>query len=499
MQINSNIRELLLEPMLKGQLLVEVDEFVLETADGPVELAATMRCDEGDRIRVDIRDREGRDLSGFFPKKTEFTKEDTLAAKGTIGGKVRIRIEGIWPPSNWSHPIVGVVATTTARLSAGLIRIPSAGLDELPSAFIKQYVEHLHSGGGIDFTCEIPETEEQEYEHLAVFSGTKLKFRNTSRVWSENHSFWGEYSGWKTVSWDGQACDGTFSLMQDGDDLKVGFKHKATNVDEAKSRAEALFFAIGYTHAINPWSNYLQVREGGRIIDEQMRPIRLEQGAFVPLWERHGHGSDAPTKLIAAVAKWFIDLPEKARKDLVHAYWVFRSADHDRTPPPAQMAMIGAVIEGLFDTSKTSKEPESLVKLREDAIEWLKKVESEGGETERSGFARQLAGYIEDWNPQSRRVAWMDTFRPLFPGRDEWLDKVFSIYKKHRNPPAHGDFVSATKVPLETLQARGLLAGFVNLVIAAKAGYEGPILESPFADNLLELKLGSSSKTESDS
>ena len=41
---------------------------------------------------------------------------------------------------------------------------------------------------------------------------------------------------------------------------------------------------------------------------------------------------------------------------------------------------------------------------------------------------------------------------------------------------------------MEILRARGRLAGFVNLVIAAKAGYEGPILESPFGDAVIDLK-----------
>ena len=208
----------------------------------------------------------------------------------------------------------------------------------------------------------------------------------------------------------------------------------------------------------------------------------------MPLRERHGHEyPDAPSKLIASVAQWIYGLPERDRNELSHAFWVFRSADHERTPPPAQMAMIGAVVEGLFDAGKPSEAPVSFKQLHDEAVNWARQAETSSGDPERRGFAKRLAGYLTAWKHQDRRVAWSDTFGPLFSESEAWLERIFSLYQKHRHPAAHGDFVASTKAPRKMLHARGRLAGFVNLVIAAKAGYEGPILESPFGDAVMEL------------
>lgn len=482
MQIDSTVRDLLLDPLLRKELSVEIDEFELVSTDGPLSLDATLQCDRGN-LRISLRDPQGRKLADLFPQGREFGSEDTTTATGNLGGQFPVRITGIWPPATSTTRPIGAGSTSSAEVLVERIEIPATGCSALSSDELAALIGADESG-----TDQRPAADgSTEIEHVAIFADTELKFRNTGIKRTEEHQFWGKSSEEKLISWDGDAVDGTFSLRQQGDHLKVGLRHIADAAD-AQKRAGALFSAIGYTHAICPWPCYVQVRENGRIIAEHLRAVWPSQGSFFPLRRRHAlQDPECPTKLIASVANWLSELDDDLRKDTEHALWVFRDADNEDTPPPVQMAMIGAVIEGLFDGGSRSEVPESFKGLRNDAIAWARKIELTDENHERRGFAKRMVGYLRSWNYQDRRTQWKETFGRLFPGRDEWLDDVFTAYQAHRNPPAHGDFIAAQE-PMEILRARGRLAGFVNLVIAAKAGYEGPILESPFGDAVIDLK-----------
>lgn len=88
-----------------------------------------------------------------------------------------------------------------------------------------------------------------------------------------------------------------------------------------------------------------------------------------------------------------------------------------------------------------------------------------------------------------RRVRWACVFQPLFLGRKDWLNETFEIFQANRNPTAHGRFSTAmARDGVDLIHAIGRLSGFVNLVIAAKAGYKGPILESTSDDRVIHLE-----------
>lgn len=468
MQIHSDVRKVLVDPVLRRNLSAAVDDFVLDTADGPIPLIASIRCEgDADEIRLELRDSEARDLRKFFPAKNHFGRGDTLSATGTLAGKLRIKLVEIWPPAKTCSTHTRTLQTSSATVKVSQIEVEP----ELRT-------RDSESPGSIEF------------EHLFILANTKLEFRNTAQNRTVAHPFWGTSSETATVSWDGTAFDGSFSIIQDEEHLKVGFRHQASTIEEAKSRADALLSAIGYALAINPWPSYVRVSASGQRIEEAVRSLDPAQGKMVPLRERQAvENPDAPTNLIASVAEWIHALSPEEREDVTHALWVFRSADHRAAPAPVKLAMIGAIIEGLFTASQTEILPSEFTDLRNEAVGWANDVAAKSCNPERSALAKRLANYLRNWSYLDRRTAWKMAFAPLFPANDAWLNEMFDLFQKRRNSPAHGDFVASMNSDSHKLISDlGRLAGFVNLVIAAKAGYRGPILASTYDDEVIMLK-----------
>lgn len=151
--------------------------------------------------------------------------------------------------------------------------------------------------------------------------------------------------------------------------------------------------------------------------------------------------------------------------------------------------MIEVVIEALFTASDSATPPEAFTTLKSEAVEWAYEIRNSGGDTDRVQLAKRLGGYLKGWSYRDRRVAWKETFSPLFPDREEWLNEIFELHRDFRNPSAHGDFAATMAGDgIELIHALGRLSGFVNLVVAAKAGYKGPILESTSADRVFQLR-----------
>lgn len=489
MFIDDDIRKLLLDPMLNGSLMLPVDNFVLHAAEGPVSLAATLTIEPGGELfRIEVRDSEGRDLRSFFRAGNKVSVEDTLNASGVLGNRLRIDFNRIWPPSSSTTRPIGDVKASSAILKPEEIALPPSTFDSRTHEETKELLRKLNphrSPPSDDETGKAP-----RYEHVAILANTKLRFSNKGTQWKEEHPFWGERSGSKFDSWDGTALDGEYSIRQSGLHLEIGFRHDGDDDDEADRRFLALLQTVAYTHAIFPWPTFVQGRRDGRVMKRRLKPVHQIQGKIIPLRESDHYSSpNSPTHLIAAVAGLFHNLPAKEKGKLNDAMWVFRGADSEAAPSPLQMAMICSVIEGFrSELFQAQAPPAAFKEVRDEALEWINGIEAASTCPERTGMIKRLKSRTKDWNYNDRRVEWEDAFLPLFPDRKAWVMEVFKLFNKHRHGPAHGSYGSITNGdPHEVLDAIGRLAGFVNIVIAARAGYQGPILESPFADRRIQL------------
>ncbi len=467
MQVDPVVREHLLDPVLAGSLSVHLDDFVLKTPSQDVPLVASMTSATGrNGFEVRLRDGAGRDLRQFFPRKSKYDPSDTVEASGIAEGAVPISIRRIWPPSRSITRPIGQPKTSRAFCRVSAIEVLSD--DEDASSLFDNKSPFTHS-------------------HLAIFANVELQFRNGSARVHEDHGFWGKRSESKFASWDGSAFGGEFSIRQAGNHLEVGLRHAAVDAKEACARFEALLLAVSYTHGINPWPVYERTKERGRIISQRIWPRSQLQGSFTPLRERHGFEyPSAPTDLIRAVAEWSASLPEGERANLNHQLWVLRNADHPCAPIPTQLTMIGAIVEGLSQPAEEIARPPAFDAIKKDVLAWAKAEAECPDDQERAAEARGLIGYLKGWKHESRRRLWNAAFEPLFPGKEKWVKEIFKLYQAHRHSPAHGDFVKSTSGdPHALLEAQGRLSAFINAVIAAKAGYCGPLVESTCGDALV--------------
>jgi hypothetical protein len=493
MPINPKVRKLLVDPLLRRDLSIVVDDFELEVESGPISLGTRITLEEGDyRFRLELRDPQGRDLMKLFPWRSPMSATEFFNGRGTIGNELEVRLVGVQPPCQSTTKPIGVVRASTAVTHFARIELPPDGSDLLTfDEFSERY------GGPSKGPETSPEPEEGEFyrkewdhSHLALFADTKAIFRNASRTRELEHPYWGRTRGSDMVSWDGDLFDGRFSLLDEGGHLLVGFHFPTREGDDPEQQANALYAAVGYVHAINPWPGYVCIRKRGRLVDHHLRSTRPIQGKWKPLSGRQRiQDEETPTRLIEAVATWLYSLGDREREDISTALWAFRSADQPGIPAPVKLATLGAVIERLFTSRAPSPPPDAFLSFRSEVIEWARTIERDAAGTEREGFAKRLAGYLNSWGYHDRRTTWLEAFGPLFPGRLEWLGEIYRLYQKHRHAPAHGDFAATMAHDgSDLIHAIGRLSGFVNLVIAANAGYKGPILESTSADTVIHLR-----------
>lgn len=495
MGIDRHVNKWLLEPLLRRDLSITVDDFELEGVSGAIPLGARVTLEEGgSRFRLELRDPEGRDLMKLFPWKNGMSAEDFFTGTGTVGNQLRVQLTGIQPPHQCTTSSIGAVTSSTAVTHFARIGLPADGSDLLTSEeFSKKFANPAKEKKPEPPQEKESESHQKDWEHLrvALFADTKALFQNTSRTREEEHPYWGKTSSTNAVSWDGDFFGGRFSLLDKSGHLQVGFHFPERESENPEEQAKALFSAVGYVYGIDPWPSFVSNRDRGRLVDHHLRCTRPTQGKWLPLSKRIAHENvEAPTELITSVAHWFYGLDETIRKDVSTALWVFRGADNRNVPTPVKLSMIGAVIESLFTVCDEIPVPEEFRKLREDAVSWARQeIKSAGEDSLRGGFAKRLVGHLGNFSYTDRRVKWLSVFEPLFPGRDEWLNETFKLYQAHRNPAAHGRFAAAMeRNGVDLIHAIGRLSGFVNLVIAAKAGYKGPILESTSDDKVIHLK-----------
>lgn len=487
MHIEDNVCKLLLDPILAGALNIAIDEFVLNTEDGPIQLAASLHAEQIDEsFRLEVRDSEGRDLSQFFTRKNKLTEEDTLSGTGVIGHTIRVEFQKIWPPTSSTIRPVGDVQTSSAVVAFSNLVLPPSSADSRTHEEIRELLNQLNPHRAPHPSIENPEPA--EHEQLAIFANTNLKFTNCGTEWTESHPFWGQIRGVRGSTWEGTALGGIYSLRQAGENLEVGFR---CDGDEARLKFDALLQAVAYTHAIFPWPSYILRRRNGGIKEQSFKLVRQIQGDMIPLRKSDGYLNPlAPTNLIGSTANYFFSLPQDEKDEVIRALWVFRGADSDQAPAPLQIAMICSVIEGLR-TRLFQKQtpPQEFTDCKEETLAWIEKLANPLNNIERATAIRRLKAMVDNWNYQDRRVEWNDAFHRLFPGRESWVGEMYALFQKYRHGPAHGQYGGIAKGdPHKNLDAIGRLAGFVNIIIAAMAGYKGPILESPYADSRIDLE-----------
>lgn len=476
MPTDTDIRKFLIDPALAGTLSVPLDRFILHAKDGDIELAASLKCNpEGKGFILELRDDEGRDISKFFLQKTHYSELDGIKAGGLLDGRFPVEFTNLLPPRRSTRTLIGVPKSSRATIITTKIQIPVHSHDHIP--------EEIVTPSDVENT--VP------YSHFAIFRNTKLKMANKGVKENKWHPFLGESSIEHEDVWIGEIPRGECCLHQSGDHLEIHLRHRAMNDEDAMKVFWCLINSISMIHCILPWVSYRQHRRDGILLERELGlPGTIPQGRFEIFRKRDVRIDSATERLLGLLSELFYTSTDKHRQRLCRLLWVFRGADMNTAPFPTQLIGVCIVVEGLVELllEKRILPPEDFLVFRAEASEWAESRHTE------NPHAKRLAGYIKGWSFQDRRTSWHAAFDPLFPGKQDWLNELFRIFNTYRHGLAHGNFDRIlTDDSHGDLQALGRLAGFVNLVFAAMSGFEGSLLESPFADERIEL-IGSETK-----
>lgn len=470
MSLDSSIREFLLNPALAGTLSAPLDRFILHAKDGDIELSAHLHCNpEGKGFVLEIRDNQGRDISGFFERKSNYSEFDGIAAHGWLDGRFPIEFTKLVNPSQSTRTLIGIAKSSRAKCTPSRLRIPSDRTDHYPNE-----VDSEANGGGA-----LP------YSHLAIFKNTKLRMVNKGVKEIRLHPFLGESSIEREEVWLGDALGGEYCLHQSGDHLEIHFRHHAESDIEAMRQFGCLLDAVCLIHSILPWPTYRQHRRDGKLLKRELALHgAMPQGKFDLFRKIDTYGNPTAGRLLVSLASLFYASSDKNRERLQRLLWVLRGADTNTAPFPVQLIGVCTVVEGLVEILQNGQleAPDEFLTLRTTATAWATAHSPE------NPHAKRLAGYIKGWHYKDRRTSWHAAFDPLFPNKKDWLNELFGIFNKHRHGLAHGNFDEILTIDSQgDLQALSRLAGFVNLTFAAMAGFEGELLEAPFDDKRIVL------------
>lgn len=482
--INPVLNDLLITPVLEQSLDQPVDCFEIDTPiEGTVGFYATLKQNlHSGGFVLEVRDHEGRDLSQMWPDKNNNTQVDTVTARGRVQGRLPVEFLQVWPSNNHTIHRGDTGSVSTAIFSVGTVSIPPLGTET-------KTITELFSGK--------VSTGLFEFEHIALFSNTKIFASNTREECKRKHPYWSDIKGSGFSSWDGafEGCE--YSIAQQGKDLKVGLRQNSTDLETACNRFRAFLKAVAFLHAINDWPIYIEHNQSGLVCERVLKTPLNPQGAWKPFWERHAqYHKEAPDELLRNLTL-FLQGEGKREEQIKKSMWLLRGIDCKGVSMPTQKMVLGSIIEGLLKYGDKAEVPEAFTKLKDDALTW---VDAQLSKTEDVSMVRRLEGQINSWNYIDRKVQWESAFLPLFPGNQKWVQDLHKVYQKCRHPVAHGEFSSSDgQDALNDIENTGKLAGFILAVIAAKSGYVGRILKSPYQDQLLEIGESSFSQNEAGS
>lgn len=492
MHIDTAIRELLLEPMLNATLHKPVFKFVLQSDDEARDVPAFLSRNHPNRgFKLTLHDPKGKGFSGLFTNKRKLTPDDAVSGTGILDGRLRIKFPQLYRPTT-SKFISSDSSHLSGELTFQRIEIPPSGTDNQTYEEIVARLDALngrHPKDKPNISEKIP-----EFEHVVIIPSAKLQYANGQIDNDINHPFWGHWTESKGRVYGGEIWDGEYSIREYGKHLMIGLKHSDTCPDSAQAKLRALYEAVAYSHAFQPWPAYRLTRQNGKVTSQSLYAGSHKQGSMRPLNSRDwAEDRDYPHNLIKSVAECFYSLEGATIETVRQALWIFRSADNKEAPLPLQQAMICGVVESLLGIlkphSENVNESPEFTEIKNEMMSWQQELKQRFPEDAYKTQLNGLRQFLGQWkyNHETRNQEWMNAFEPLFPNNEQYIANQWKNFQNLRHSVAHGNYSLKTDRPHELMDKVGQMAAFVNVVIAAKSGYVGMIRTNVWGDERIML------------
>lgn len=437
--MDTNVRKLLFTPLSDGALSAIIPDFYIEHTSGRINVPALLTSD-GNSFKFTLHFMQGTPPSELGNlKKQVVTEKDQLTVGGQINGEIAFRCSDVFPPAGLTTRSRG---TSTIKLRSSRMELVAEGSDTLDN-------RQMHDM--LKMPVKRTTARSSPFHAHVIFHGPKLLIIDSGTETKRKNNYLGEVTGSSFDTHVFSDTDYEGALIQDKEEIHLHLRSKegdSVMVPEPSNLVDRVAWSVGLAFGFHPWPVYREVRIDHRVTERWLSPrLGLSQTFFGPLSESLGQHyrterSNQLYAIIPTLAAGLSRLQNNERKRIEILLWTVRSNDLSKMPYSTKVLILCSALDGLM----------------------------------------QVIGQLAD---QPKRPAtnkmWRRASDELGFSWDRWTKGIFELRKKYRDDLSHGRlWVGEEQDFGETTQDYALLCcGFMTM-IAARCGYEGPVIADPY-------------------
>lgn len=447
--MDKNVRERLFTPLSGGTLRTIVPNFSIQAMGKKTRAPALLTCD-GEEFTFTIHFSKSVPPLGLgMLTKTFLTQADQITVSGEIDGDISFRCRDVFPPAGC---ITRSRGTSTIQLRSHRMELLAEGDDRLKNRKIRALLK-------------LPKETKRHasFDAHVIFHGPKLRIRDGGSSVTRKNDFLREAvsSSADTHMFSGTGYEG--ALIQKSGELHLHLRSIDDDVTSSVSPSELVDHvtqSVAFAFGFHPWPVYRELRIDHRIRERGLSPhLDLEQSFLAPVSESlwltyHDERSNPLYSIIPTIAAGLSQLQESERSRIEKMLWIARSTDLSGMPQSTKVLILCSAFDGLLQL---------------------------------------IAGMANDDKfPKTDRL-WRKASDKLGLSWDRWTSGIFEIRGKYRNMLAHGRLWIPEERSIEDFGDYARLGCAFMTIIAARCGYEGPVLADPFESRkvvIRDIKVG---------
>lgn len=283
--------------------------------------------------------------------------------------------------------------------------------------------------------------------HL-IFDGPKLRIRDSGSETSQLNDFLGKAasSSFDTHMFGGVDYDA--ALIQKDCELHLHVRSKeGTGVRRPLALVDRLTRSVAFAFGFHPWPSYREIRVDHRVYERWISPrFELGQMFIAPisesLWATYFSEKSNPIyRIIPTVEAGMRKLKRSERNRIETLLWHVRSTHFSELPHSTKMLVLCSAIDGLLQL---------------------------------------VTGTENDLRRQPTDTLWRKASKELNLPWEKWMNQIFDLRGRHRHDLAHGRLWLPDERGVDDFHEYARLGCAFMTMIAARCGYEGPILADPY-------------------
>lgn len=435
-------------------------------------------------------------LKKDFGKPKTYTTEDCWEMTAVTEDRLCLEFE-VFPPATWNSSNQRLI---TLNLQASRLKVVKAKADPKEDAAFVARVQAM----GINWSgSNESEAPPNEVLYHAILVGVESPLRRqrvtTTKI---TNDFLGETgSGWKSDTWMLEKNGMTFALIQNKKKLHayLRFQNPDCCEEEQEAKFSAFLNAIAFTHGCRPWPFVREVCHDHQVVKcELFTKEVISQTSAAPLSDHLMAFHSESDSMIISVFDFYRS-GSTLIKPFNRLHALLCEAHEGTTIRETDLLAICTVFEGLIsclfdhhrlkEPTRTSIAAVQFTEATESVRKWLTQKHEESGSRSDSPWDR-LIGFIKScgYVRTQEKIKAVSEFYG-FPW-DGDMEQVFRMWKKQRNPLAHGlgrdDNPNGLR---EMFSAWSRITGATNRFILAEMGYTGWFRYSPMEASKEVLKI----------